>query len=150
MRHRTDPEEKVKVWQLIGNVYSRHIQELGKKGPTPLHKAIQNLMIKAWRAYIEECNLNHRTPTPCPTIVASLLANAPSSSSPRTGRQVQVTESGAESQGQPSHDLSGSQLVPEAENYDFLFGDSPQDWSEWDNLLNQFQGSLTDDTTYLS
>ncbi|KAJ5124126.1 uncharacterized protein N7515_007951 [Penicillium bovifimosum] len=148
LRHRTDPEEKEKVWQLIGNVYSRHLQGLGKKGLGLLHKAIQSLMIKAWRAYIEECNLNHRTPTPCPTIVASLLANAPSSSCPQPGRQGQVAESGAESQGQPSHDLSVSQFVPEAENFDFLFGDSPQDWSGWDNLLSQFQGSLTDDTTY--
>jgi hypothetical protein len=35
------------------------------------------------------------------------------------------------------------------ENMDFLLGDSPMDWSEWDNLLNQFQESLVDDMTLM-
>ncbi|KAJ5555015.1 hypothetical protein N7461_003485 [Penicillium sp. DV-2018c] len=151
LRHRTDHEEKTKVWQLIGDVYSRHIQGLGKKGLTLLHMAIQNLIVKTWLAYVKECDLNGRIQTDCPSIVASLVINATSSQHPRSGRQAQVTESGAESQGQePSHDFPGSQYVPEFENLEFQFTDSPQDWSDWDNLLSQFQGSLTDDTTYLS
>jgi hypothetical protein len=90
MRHRTDPDEKSEVWQLIGNVYSfalligispvphpreheyhgiprhkinrvprvfpGHIKTMSENGPTPLHMAIQHLIVKAWRTYIEECH----------------------------------------------------------------------------------------------
>ncbi|KGO40537.1 Transcription factor, fungi [Penicillium expansum] len=151
MRHRTDSEEKSKVWQLIGNVYSGHIKSMNKNGPTPLHMAIQNLIVKAWKTYIEECNLNDRTPTPCPTIVASLLANAEGISSPQHEDENFTTgERVTRLQDQPRHDRSSSQLGLEAENFGFLLGDSPQDWNEWDNLLSNFQGSFTDDATYLS
>ncbi|CAG8898804.1 unnamed protein product [Penicillium egyptiacum] len=151
MHHRTDPEEKSKVWQLIGTVYSGHIRTMSKNGPTPLHMAIQNLIVKAWRTYIEECNLNHRTPTPCPTIVASLLANAAGISSPQQeDENFPAAKHGARPQSQPRYDRSSSQFGPEAENFCFLLGDSPQDWNDWDNLLSNFQGSFTDDATYLS
>lgn len=151
MRHRTDSEEKTKVWQLIGNVYSGHIKTMNKNGPTPLHMAIQNLIVKAWRTYIEECNLNHRTPTPCPNIVASLLASAGGiSSTQQEDGNFPTGEHGAGLQDQHRHDSSSSQLGLEAENFGFLLGDSPQDWNEWDNLLSNFQESFTDDATYLS
>ncbi|KAJ5592359.1 hypothetical protein N7537_009263 [Penicillium hordei] len=151
MRHRTDSKEKSKVWQLIGNVYSEHIKTMSKNGPTPLHMAIQNLIVKAWRTYIEECNLNHRTPTPCPTIVASLLASAGGiSSTQQEDENFLSGEHGAGIQNQHGHDRSSSQFGLEAENFGFLLGDSPQDWNEWDNLLSTFQGSFTDDATYLS
>ncbi|CAG8260352.1 unnamed protein product [Penicillium nalgiovense] len=150
MRHRTDPEEKSEVWQLIGNVYSEHIKTMSKNGPTPLHMAIQHLIIKAWRTYIEECNLNHRTPTPCPTIVASLLANAAGTSSPQQeDENFPAAKRDDQPQDQPRYDRSGSQFGLEDENFGFLFGDSPQDWNDWDNLLSNFQVSFADDATYL-
>ncbi|KAJ5970553.1 uncharacterized protein N7479_000471 [Penicillium vulpinum] len=151
MRHRTEAEEKSKVWQLIGNVYYGHIKAMSKNDPTPLHMAIQNLIVKAWRTYIEECNLNHHTPTPCPTIVASLLAKTGgNSSSQQVDENVLDTEHGARPQDQVSRDCSSSQSGLEAENFGLLLGDSPKDWNEWDNLLSHFQGSFTDDTTYIS
>jgi hypothetical protein len=137
LRHRTDPQEKSQVWKLIGNVYSQHIRDMGQKASTPLHAAIQSLMAKAWRAYIEECNLKHRTPTSCPTIVESLLANLPSN--------IEAIERGDEPHEQLSQELSTSQPDPEAEGFDFMLDDSPMNWNEWDNLLSQFQGSLADD-----
>jgi hypothetical protein len=151
MRHRTDPEEKSKVWQLIGNVYSSHMKAMSKNDPTPLHMAIQNLIVKSWRTYIEECNLNKCTPTPCPTIVSSLLANAPKSSSLQQGDEnFPAAEYGASAQDQPRHDRSSSQFGLEAETFGLMLGDSPKDWNEWDNLLSNFQGSFTDDAPYLS
>ncbi|KAJ5357487.1 hypothetical protein N7541_004645 [Penicillium brevicompactum] len=146
LRNRTDPEEKSTVWQLIGNVYSQHILESGKKASTPLHLAIESLIIKAWRAYIGECNLKRRTPTPCPTIVASLLANRPNVPDPQPAERIVEFESDAEPHAQPSHEFPTSHFDPEAEKFDFMMGDSPVDWNEWDNLLNQFQSSLADDT----
>ncbi|KAJ5372742.1 hypothetical protein N7517_004748 [Penicillium concentricum] len=151
MRHRTESEEKSKVWQLIGNVYSGHIEAMSKIDPNPLHMAIQNLIVKAWRAYIEECNLNHCTPTPCPTIIASLLANATGVSSARQeDENFPAAERGASPQNQPRLDRSSSQFGLEAENFGLMLGDSPKDWNEWDNLLSNFQGSFTDDAIYLS
>lgn len=149
MPHRTDPDEKSEVWQLIGNVYSGHIKTMSENGPTPLHMAIQHLIVKAWRTYIEECNLNHRTPTPCPTIVASLLANAAGISSPQQeDENFPAGKCDAKPQDQPRYDHSSSQFGLD-EKFGFLPGDSPQDWNDWDNLLSNFQGSFTDDATYL-
>ncbi|KAJ5465525.1 hypothetical protein N7530_009312 [Penicillium desertorum] len=149
MRHRTDPEEKSEVWQLIGNVYSEHVKTMSENGPTPLHMAIQHLIVKAWRTYIEECNLNHRTPTPCPTIVASLLANAAGISSPQQeDENFPAAKRDAKPQDQPRYDRSNSQFGLD-ENFGLILGDSPQDWNDWDNLLSNFQGSFTDDATYL-
>lgn len=146
MRHRTDSEEKSKVWQLIGNVYSGHIGTMSKNAPTPLHMAIENLMVKAWRTYVEECNLNNLTPTSCPTIVASLLANAAGISSPQQADEIlEAVERSVRPQDEPRHDHSSSQLGQDAENFGFLLDDGPQDWNEWDNLLSNFQGSFADD-----
>lgn len=141
MRHRGDPEEKSKVWKLIGKVYSRHVKDMGKKGPTPLHIAIQNLMLKAWRAYTEECNFNHRTAAPCPSIVMDFLANTsgdPDAQSKNVAN-THVAEHCDESQDQYSHDFLVPQFGPEADNLEFLLGDTPKDWNEWDDLLGRFQ-----------
>ncbi|KAJ5780392.1 hypothetical protein N7457_005552 [Penicillium paradoxum] len=153
MQHRADPEEKSKVWQLIGRVYlvySGHIRDMGKKDPTPLHMAIQNLILKAWWAYIEECNLNHRIPTPCPTIVTSLIATMPDNSRPQSERNDQVIALCEGSKDHLSHGISISQFAPEADNLEFSHGDSPKDWNDWDNLLAHFQDSLANDTMHLS
>ncbi|KAI3234107.1 transcriptional regulator family: Fungal Specific TF [Penicillium roqueforti] len=151
MRHWTDSEEKDKVWQLIGNVYSGHIGTMGKNAPTPLHMAIENLIVKTWRKYIDECNLNHRTPTPCPTIVESLLAKAAGISSlQQKDENLEAVERGVRPQDQSRHDRSSSQFGLDAENFDFLLDDGPKTWNDWDNLLGNFEGSFADDATYLS
>ncbi|CAG7926953.1 unnamed protein product [Penicillium olsonii] len=149
LRHRTDPEEKSTVWQLIGSVYSENTLKTGNKASTPLHKAIDSLIVKAWRAYIGECNLKRRAPTPCPSIVASLLANAPGIPEPQATERAVEVERDTEPHAQPGHEFATSNYGPEGERFDFMMGDSPVDWNEWDNLLNQFQSSLADDTTYL-
>ncbi|KAJ6087236.1 hypothetical protein N7467_006150 [Penicillium canescens] len=143
MRHRRDPEEKSKVWHLIGNVYSRNLRE-SKGIQTPLHRAIQHLIVRAWRAYVEECNQHHRTPTPCPTIVATLLANAKGTHESQPVEEIGTVENGP-SQDQPEHDFRTARFDPEADGFEYLLGDSPIDWNEWDTLLNQFPTSLTDD-----
>ncbi|KAJ6027050.1 uncharacterized protein N7446_004349 [Penicillium canescens] len=143
MRHRRDPDEKSKVWHLIGNVYSRNLRE-SKGIQTPLHRAIQHLIVRAWRAYVEECNQHHRTPTPCPTIVATLLANAKGTHESQPVEDIVTVENGP-SQDQPEHDFRTARFNPEADGFEYLLGDSPIDWNEWDTLLNQFPASLTDD-----
>ncbi|KAJ6009448.1 hypothetical protein N7522_004464 [Penicillium canescens] len=143
MRHRRDPDEKSKVWHLIGNVYSRNLRE-SKGIQTPLHRAIQHLIVRAWRAYVEECNQHHRTPTPCPTIVATLLANAKGTHESQPVEDIVTVENGP-SQDQPEHDFRTARFDPEADGFEYLLGDSPIDWNEWDTLLNQFPASLTDD-----
>lgn len=148
MRNRTDPEEKNRVWQLIGNIYSRHVRQM-RKAQMPLHTALQNLIVKAWRAYIEECNLHHRTPTSCPTIVKELLEDSKGSTEAQPAEQNDgMIEQSAIFQDQLGREASNVDLV-EPGNFDFLLSESPMDWNEWDNLLNQFQESLVDDMAFM-
>jgi hypothetical protein len=140
LRHRTDFSEKSQVWKLIGSVYSQHVREMGNKASTPLHVAIQSLMVKAWRAYIAECNLKNHAPVPCPTIVGPLLTTLPGfSDSQPPKKTIEAVEPG---------DGSHAQSDQEMGSFNFILNDSPMDWNEWDNLLSQFQGSLADDATY--
>lgn len=150
MRNRTDPEEKDKVWEIVGSIYGRHVRQIGKKSQMPLHKALQHLFVKAWRAYVDDCNQHGRTPRPCPTVVSSSL----NASNGFTGAQVaqetaQVEVNNAPVQEPPSQYASNVPFDTGTENMDFLLGDSPMDWSEWDHLLNQFQESLVDDMTLM-
>lgn len=149
LRYRSNSEEKSIVWQLIGNVYSQHVHEMGNNPSTPLHMAIQSLIVKAWRAYVGECNLKNRTPTPCPSIVVSLMSKEPEIPDSQLAEEIPEAERDAELHAQPGHELSTSQFDPEEERFDFVLDDSPINWNEWDNLLNQFQSSLTDDANYL-
>lgn len=144
MRHRTDPAEKSKAWQIIGSIYSRHLGQMRKKAKMPLHAAIQNLIIKAWKGYIEECYLNHQTPTTCPSIVASLLEELKGDAEPQmTGEGTRMPEH-RESFEQPGQHETAP-FDTEFETFGSLLNSSPMDWNEWDNLLNQFQASLVDD-----
>jgi hypothetical protein len=145
MRHRKSPEETSKAWQLIANIYSRHRQKLRKKTQTPLHLAIQNLMVKAWRAYIEECNSHRRTPTSCPTIVAELLAAADNLSQPNAMQSgPAMIEQDVALSGQPDPNFVASSTELEADEFGLFLGNSPEDWDDWDSLLNQFNESLMD------
>jgi hypothetical protein len=149
MRNRTDPEEKNRVWQLIGNIYSRHVRQMRKNAQMPLHTALQNLIVKAWRAYIEECNLHHRTPTSRPTIIKNLLEDSKGSTEAQPAEQNDgMIEPSAIFQDQLGREASNVDLV-EPGNFDFLLSESPMDWNEWDNLLNQFQESLVDDMAFM-
>ncbi|KAJ6114970.1 hypothetical protein N7486_000748 [Penicillium sp. IBT 16267x] len=145
MHARNDLEEKSKVWELVGNIYSRHLGQRRKNAGMPLHLALQNLMVKAWKSYIEECHLQHRAPTACPTIIATLIGNRECV----TELQVRQGNSSPAQQTQPpvrsNHDASMSQ-PDDNKDFAFLFQDtSPMDWNEWDGFLDQFQESLMDD-----
>ncbi|KAJ5632864.1 hypothetical protein N7490_009203 [Penicillium lividum] len=133
MRFRTDPEEKSKVWELVGNIYSRHVAQTRNGAVMPLHLALQNLMVKAWKVYIEECDNQHRAPAPCPTILATLIGNKGD------------TESQATQQTIIPIDEFHQEAPEDNRDFDLLFQESPMDWNEWDGLLTQFQASLTDD-----
>lgn len=151
MRFRTDPEEKSKVWEIIGNIYSRHIRQRRANAQLPLHRALENLMLKAWNAYIEECNALNRIPTPCPTIVVTLLSNiktAPGSA--ETKGDVSSTQQGVVPM-DTLHNVFDGNLEDKHGDLDFIFhGDSPMDWNQWDDLLNQFQESLMDDMALMA
>lgn len=110
----------------------------------PLHLALQTLMVKAWKSYTEECHLQHRVPTVCPTIIATLISN------PQCVTESKVTQGNSSSTQQTNtmgshHDQSIFQPDDNGD-FDFLVQDTgPMDWNEWDGLLNQFQESLMDD-----
>ncbi|KAJ5965306.1 hypothetical protein N7481_012020 [Penicillium waksmanii] len=150
MRNRSDPEEKSMVWQIIGDLYARYLRQMAKSTHVPLHNALQNLIVKAWRVYIEDCNNHNRAPTPCPEIVSTLLEKADCSTEKQTvDGESRMTELGTHFQELPSQSVPSEYLASGPEDINFLLTDSPN-WTEWDNLLNQFQESLLDDTALLS
>ncbi|KAJ5162261.1 hypothetical protein N7492_007653 [Penicillium capsulatum] len=143
--HRTDPVEKSRAWQIIGGIYSRHLGQMRKKVKMPLHTAIQNLMVKAWKAYVDGCHLHRQAPTACPPIVVSLLDDAKGiGASQIAGEGSKMSEHGEFSEQPGQHDVTAP-FVTELDNFESLLNSSPMDWNEWDNLLNQFQASLVDD-----
>ena len=149
MRFRTDPDEIGKVWVIISNIYSRHVRHARKNAQRPLHTALQNLIVKAWRAYIEKCNLHSWAPIPCPTIVITLLDNAQGvTDSQLTNEASRTTPHGDILREDPHHDVSTAGFDVDADAY-VLFNDVPMNWNEWDNLLSQFQESLAHDMTLL-
>lgn len=152
MRNRSDPEEKSMVWQIIGDIYGRYLRQMTKSTHVPLHNALQNLIVKTWRAYIDGCNKGNRVPTPCPEIVSTLLEKADSSCS--TEKQMvkgdsRMAELGRQFEELPSQSIPNEYLGSGPEDINFLLTDSPN-WNEWDNLLNHFQESLLDDTALFS
>ncbi|KAJ5377662.1 uncharacterized protein N7496_005071 [Penicillium cataractarum] len=149
MRNRTDPDEKDKVWEIVGSIYGRHVRQMGKKSQMPLHKALQNLFVKAWRAYVDECNQHGRTPRPCPTVVSSSFNTSKGFTEAQVAHENAQMEVNNAPVQEPGQYASNVPFDGGTENMDFLLGDSPMDWSEWDNLLNQFQESLVDDMTLM-
>ncbi|KAJ5999041.1 hypothetical protein N7451_006851 [Penicillium sp. IBT 35674x] len=149
MRVRNDPEEKSKVWKIVGNIYSRLVRQRRRNAGRPLHLALQSLMVKAWKSYTEECHLQHRAPTICPTIIATLISN------PECVTELHVTQGHSSSIEQTNtvgshHDPLISQ-PDDNRDFDFLAQDtSSMDWNEWDCLLNQFQESLMDDMVHFT
>ncbi|KAJ5111012.1 hypothetical protein N7532_001547 [Penicillium argentinense] len=150
MRHRTDSDEKSKVWHIIGDIYARHLRQMTKTAHMPLHNALQTLIVKAWKAYIDDCTTHNRIPTSCPTIVATLLETANGSTEqPSNFEGSRVAEPSEQAPMElPSQGVSAEYFGAGAEDVSYLLEDSPN-WDEWDNLLNQFQESLVDDMTLM-
>ncbi|KAJ5918381.1 hypothetical protein N7454_010756 [Penicillium verhagenii] len=138
MHARTDLEEKSKAWEIIGNIYSRHVGQRRTNPESPLHLAVQNLMVKAWKTYTDECNQQHRVPTLCPTIILALMGNSEDVTwSQATQEQTNIIIK------EPQHGISDARS-DENRDLEFLFQDTSMDWNDWDGLLTQFQESLVD------
>ncbi|KAJ6032245.1 hypothetical protein N7540_002977 [Penicillium herquei] len=151
MRFRADPEEESKAWQIIGNIYTRYLRHRRIAVQLPLHRALENLMIRAWKAHTEECNLLQRAPISCPTIVAALIGNSSENSQSALNPQVTngdhclVRQGGLVMESLPQ-DASSANLGENRGGLDYILHDeTPMDWNDWDNLLNQFQESMMDD-----
>ncbi|KAE8355156.1 fungal-specific transcription factor domain-containing protein [Aspergillus coremiiformis] len=59
LRTRIDEGETKRSWMLIDRIYSRHYDQMGNRPRTPLHIAMQSLIMTAWKAHSEErtrCN----------------------------------------------------------------------------------------------
>lgn len=144
LRNRSDPTEKEKVWEVITNIYSHHLRQRHKNAEAPLQLALQNLIKKAWRNYVEECNASQRLPVSCPPVVLSILEKS------KGRNRVTLPSDHLQAEDTEIPDLRQDTVTPqftsEGTELDFIFNDdSPMDWNEWDNLLNQFQESLMDD-----
>ncbi|KAJ5726328.1 uncharacterized protein N7483_007685 [Penicillium malachiteum] len=149
MRFRDDPEEKSKVWQIIGNIYTHYLRHRRIAVQLPLHRAIENLMIRAWKTHTEECNRLQRAPISCPTIVATLIGNSIESSQSHSNSQRALDP--LPCHGFSPQDATSVDLGRNRGGFDYLVHEeASMNWNDWDNLLNQFQESLMDDMNFMT
>ncbi|PYH88339.1 fungal-specific transcription factor domain protein [Aspergillus ellipticus CBS 707.79] len=128
LRHRVDDDETRKAWGLIDRIYTRHFKDVSNRPKTAFSVAMQNLIIKAWKAHSGERTRRNKPSLPCPEIVSMLSEPDKQGESWIEGN---VTETRKESQ--------TAYEVP-AGLFDVNTLDlSPMDWGQWDGLLEQFQ-----------
>jgi hypothetical protein len=144
-----DEKETRRVWLLIDKIYSRHYEQMRNRPKSPLHIAMHRLIRKVWKAFIEERIQHKLSPLPCPNIISAL--------SERTEKDVPSRRAGIVSGPEPNLPVLGiaegrqttrdtpSGNIELADFSDDLndFNLSPLDWSQWDELLEQFQQEFT-------
>jgi hypothetical protein len=157
-------DKTVKAWQLIDVTCMRQYQRLGQRAKSPLHLAIANLAVKAWTAHVAECERRRVRPLPQPEILSLLwrliqrskssfsqITPASSSAGQSFIPETVVTSGGsavpsAGCSNQQSPGLFDQILNPADPSLDistmnglYPLDDSPLDWGQWDDLLQQFQ-----------
>ncbi|KAE8415103.1 fungal-specific transcription factor domain-containing protein [Aspergillus pseudocaelatus] len=142
LQTRIDEEETKISWVLIDSIYSRHYDQMRNRPKTPLDIAMQGLILKAWKSHSEERTRRNRSLLPRPHIVSVLSERSErgaSSHQPRS--EPSMSESGT-SQGRTTQDITTPGNVG---MFDPLnkFDLSPLDWSQWDDLLENFQLEFT-------
>ncbi|RJE24967.1 Transcription factor [Aspergillus sclerotialis] len=159
LRHRTMGDQAANAWHLIDITCARQYQELATKAKSPLHLAIATLGVKAWAAHVAECE-RHRLPTlPQPNII-SIFWRLTQQSRSETAQMTPLSmpleartratapmSAGVNSYPQQACDTF-SEGIPIDPNADFSAlaemcspDESPIDWDQWDELLQQYQES---------
>ncbi|KAL1873772.1 hypothetical protein Plec18167_006290 [Paecilomyces lecythidis] len=162
LRHRTTGEEVERAWRLVDSVYYKHYGKVLTYTKSPLHLAIGSLALKAWAAHEADAIRSHRPALPRPEFITALYrryrrnpkTHTAKSSTPNLGEPFAGgLPSGAHAHyddSMPSA-ISGEmdslpadidmRLIPGMPNFE----DSPMDWAQWDDLLQQFAKQGQDD-----
>ncbi|KAE8166295.1 fungal-specific transcription factor domain-containing protein [Aspergillus tamarii] len=142
LRTRIDEGETQRSWVLIDSIYSRHYDQMRNRPKTPLDIAMQGLILKAWKSHSEERTRRNRSLLPRPHIVSVLSERSERDTSfhqPRS--EPSMSESGTP-QGRTTQDITtpgNVGMLDPLNNFDL----SPLDWSQWDDLLENFQLEYT-------
>ncbi|OGM39670.1 fungal specific transcription factor domain protein [Aspergillus bombycis] len=142
LRTRIDEEETKRLWVLIDRIYSRHYDQMRNRPKTPLHIAIQGLILKAWKSHSEERTRRNRSLLSRPHIVSVLSERSEKGTSSHQPRcESSVTPQGRTTQEIEITPANAGMLDPDDDlnNFDL----SPLDWSQWDDLLDKFQLEFT-------
>jgi hypothetical protein len=154
LRHRRANEKTEQAWRMIDVIWSRHQQKLQMKINSGFHLAISSLILKAWASTATEFQRTGQQPPPQPKAVAFIWKdmgrrkagsqNLGLSSDALTFSSPHISSRGPES-GQSDGNFvfqqdAGPLSMENLEITDFgETSDSPMDWDQWDNLLQQFQ-----------
>ncbi|OJJ51716.1 hypothetical protein ASPZODRAFT_138786 [Penicilliopsis zonata CBS 506.65] len=159
LRHRFQGKEVEKAWSLIdANCVRQYQQMIGPWAKHPLHIAVRRLILHTWKAHIDECAKINIAPVPRPQIIPILLEQQTRTS--QTGSAAAYTLNVPLAPVYPAAaapvlddpvlvEGQGIQYSPGAmADLDHLdlslidgvsdFRDSPMDWDQWDNLVQQF------------
>lgn len=158
LRWRTAGEEATKAWELVDAMCYNRFKQFLKKPLRPLSLAVSNLGVKAWTAYVAECEVRSQPALSQPGIIeifqyiikrtkpfASAQANFLSAGEARAPETVMMsagTNIPIANQQANTNEIPGERLHPIA--FDDIIdldsiNDSPMDWGQWDDLLVQFQ-----------
>jgi len=157
LRHRPSNEKTEHAWQLINAIYHPQQQKLQKKINNQFHLAISNLMLKAWVYTVAEFQRAGRPLPQEPDVISFTRKDM-------ERRSTVSQQLGAELTRDPQISLIGgstgwlrlernidSQPCPNTIPLQTMnitdfesTGDSPLDWDQWDNLLQQFQDDLSE------
>ncbi|KAF7716974.1 Fungal Zn(2)-Cys(6) binuclear cluster domain-containing protein [Penicillium ucsense] len=148
MRHGNDFCAKERVWEIICNVYGRYVRHRQAASQIPLHRALQRLFLKSWRSYAKNCRENTYMPTACLSAIkdmADTWGDSPESKALREELRLDANIVLNE-QAEAPRALSDR----EAGGFETLLGDSPLNWLEWEELLNQCPDSFMEDMTVMT
>ncbi|RAL12218.1 transcription factor domain protein [Aspergillus homomorphus CBS 101889] len=151
LRYRVDGEEPDRAWLFIDRICSRHFHDVkGQRQRTAFSVALQNLLMKSWKAHAAERAHRNRPPLTCPTIVSiiwdmrSRQQTASYNENPINSQQEVTVDNGDQSQNQLDgvvmpHGLGAFDLDQNSSDL------SPMDWNQWDQLLEDFQHQCTNE-----
>ncbi|PWY92814.1 hypothetical protein BO70DRAFT_19912 [Aspergillus heteromorphus CBS 117.55] len=129
---RVDEEETRKAWFLIDRIYSRHFRDMKHRARTAFSVAMQNLIVKAWKAHVGERSRRNKPSLPCPEIVSTISER---------DRHATISPLASEQTRRESRSHEAPSGLFDASELDL----GPMDWGQWDGLLGQFQQYTNDD-----
>ncbi|EAW09333.1 Zn(II)2Cys6 transcription factor [Aspergillus clavatus NRRL 1] len=151
LQHRISGDQIQRAWCVIDKLFSRQYQRQRKSARSPLHLAMQSLLIKTWDTHSQQ-RAHRGLPTlPCPLTVSTIK-----------GRRITSEShcSNTESSSQPDMMAEDTQRdLQETVNTSVAsFGNSEIDfgtfdfnampWGTWDDLLAKFDQGMTDDEVF--
>ncbi|PYI19425.1 hypothetical protein BO99DRAFT_432550 [Aspergillus violaceofuscus CBS 115571] len=152
LRNRVDREVSDRAWFLIDRICSRHFRDLkGRQQRIAFNVALQNLILKSWKAHAAERARCNRPPLPCPAIVSTIcdMQGKQQLAADDISAEISYEEApigiGSRNQDQLVGEAFPNEQGLETLDLDQASNFSSMDWTQWDQLLEDFQHQYTKD-----